>query len=92
MKFKAIILSFILMFSISLYAEKNPVVLMKTSMGDIEIEQAGQFSGRFPGAGIAPGAEGGQLPALFVKGQVAVHHRGYADAGQFTRHQAIALL
>lgn len=38
MKFKAIILSLILMFSISLYAEKNPVVLMKTSMGDIEIE------------------------------------------------------
>ncbi|MPM88608.1 hypothetical protein SDC9_135712 [bioreactor metagenome] len=62
------------------------------ALGDVEMEQVGQFGGRLPGAGVAPGAESGQLPALFVKGQVAVHHRGYADAGQFTWHHAVALL
>ena len=52
------------------------------ALGDVEPEALCQQGGLLLGDGIAPGAELRKLPALPVKGQVAVHHGRDAKGAQ----------
>ena len=49
------------------------------ALRDIEVKQLCQLRCRFVSDRIAPGAKLCQLSSLSVKGQIAVHHSGYAD-------------
>ena len=57
-------------------------------LGNVEAQERGQLLGRRTGDGVAPGAEGHQQVPRPVKGQVAVHHGGDADAAHGGQRQA----
>ena len=61
------------------------------SLRNIEVEQFAQFLCRFLCNGVSPGSEFTQLPVIFVKGQIAVHHSGNADRPGGRQHCIILL-
>ena len=61
------------------------------SLRNVEAKKPGQLLRGARGSGIAPGAEGRQQLALFVKGKIAVHHRGNAHRAQLGQLCAILL-
>ena len=61
------------------------------ALGNVEGKQRRQLLRGLGGHGVAPGAEGGQLVARRVKGQVAVHHGRYAHGLQAAEALAAVL-
>ena len=49
------------------------------SLRDVEAKEPGELFGGLSRDGVAPGAEGDEQLSVFVKGQIAVHHRGDAQ-------------
>ena len=62
------------------------------ALGDVEAERRSQLLGRCAGDGVAPGAERHQQFAVGIKGQVAVHHGGNANAAHLGQGAAVFLL
>ena len=60
------------------------------TLGDVILQKFGQPVGGRAGDSVAPGAEGGQLTAPGVKGQVAVHHAGDAHRPHSGKRHAVA--
>ena len=59
------------------------------ALGNVKAQQRGQLFGCGTGHGVAPGAEFAELAAVFVKGQVAMHHGGNAKAGELGELRAV---
>ena len=53
------------------------------ALGNVHPEQGGKLARRLLRHGVLPGAEGGEQVPVFIKGQVAVHHRGHRRAADF---------
>ena len=49
------------------------------ALGNVELEQIGEFLCRLPGHGVAPGAKRDEQISVLIEGQVAVHHAAEAD-------------
>ncbi len=49
------------------------------ALGDVELEQIGEFLCRLSGHGVAPGAKRDEQVAVLVECHVAVHHGAEAD-------------
>ena len=59
------------------------------SLRNVEVEQFAQFLRSFLCDRVSPGAEFAELPVVFVKGQIAVHHGGNADRPGSCQHCVI---
>ncbi len=53
------------------------------SLGNIKTEQLGKLFCTLACHGVAPGSKFTKLIVVFVKNQIAVHHSGYSDCGDF---------
>ena len=62
------------------------------ALGNVEIQRVAELGRRLAGDGVAPGAEGRQLVAVLVKGQVTMHHGGNADGPHLGKGDAQLLL
>ena len=62
------------------------------ALRDVEVKERRQLFGGLAGDRVAPGAERGELIALAVKGEIAVHHRGNADRADCRKLEIILLL
>ena len=73
-----------------LLAVQNGLIQVRDApaLGNVEGKQRRQLLRGLGGHGVAPGAEGGQLVARRVKGQVAVHHG--RDAHGFQAREGLA--
>ena len=58
-------------------------------LGNVEVQYLAELGGCFAGDGVAPGAEWCQLVAVLVKGEIAVHHGGYADCSNLRQRDAV---
>ena len=65
-----------------IFLVKNCLIQMRNApaLGNIKLEQLGQFRGSSTGDGVTPGPEGCQLIAVFIKYQVTMHHARNANA------------
>ena len=77
-----------------LLAVQNRLIQMGNapSLGNIVLEQFGQFPGSLTGNGISPGAEGHQLLSVFIKYQIAVHHGADSDGTYLGKLYAVFFL
>ena len=49
------------------------------ALGDVELEQVGEFLGGLPGHGVSPGTERDEQVGILIEGHIAVHHGAKAD-------------
>ena len=64
----------------------------RPALRDVEAQQGGQLFRRLCRHGVAPSAELRQLLPVFIKGEEAVHHAGYAERRQIRQRHAIIRL
>ena len=62
------------------------------SLGNVILEQFGQFPGSLAGNGISPGTEGYQLLPILIKYQIAVHHGADSDGTHLGKLCAVFFL